>query len=197
MPVEVQRQMVGETLLLVLNSRKSSTLFLEPLSESRSRGVYASVMEAFGRISQHFLCEVDTDAVLGHRFGVPVVLQRRSCSPFWCRGRLLARFALGNMVHYSFTILYLAVTCSVSGCSLRKTEHWILREMTWSLGAMLDSTVDTYSASVLGWLLEEFHDFLRDWADSVPEVDSRRISPCRHARYRQRQWLVFFWFCWS
>ena len=28
-------------------------------------------------------------------------------------------------------------------------------------------------ASVLGWLLEEFHDFLREGAHSAPEVDSR------------------------
>ena len=28
-------------------------------------------MEAFGRISHLCLCEVDTDAVLGHGFGVP------------------------------------------------------------------------------------------------------------------------------
>ena len=30
-------------------------------------------MEAFERISHHFLREVDTDAALGHGFGVPVV----------------------------------------------------------------------------------------------------------------------------
>ena len=31
----------------------------------------------------------------------------------------------------------------------------------------------TCYASVLGWLLEEFHDFLRERAHSAPEVDSR------------------------
>ena len=31
----------------------------------------------------------------------------------------------------------------------------------------------TCYASVLGWLLEEFHDFLREEAHSAPEVDSR------------------------
>ena len=57
-------------------------------------------LEAFGRISHPFLREVDTDAALGHGFGVPFVVQRRSCSPFWCRGRFLAQFALGNLVHF-------------------------------------------------------------------------------------------------
>ena len=42
--------------------------------------------------------------------------------------------------------------------------------------AMLGSTVSTCSASVLGWFLEEFHDFLREGVDSDPEVDSRRFS---------------------
>ena len=32
-----------------------------------------SVLEAFGRISHHFLRETDTDAGLGHGFGVPVM----------------------------------------------------------------------------------------------------------------------------
>ena len=38
-------------------------------------------------------------------------------------------------------------------------------------GAMLASTKDTCSASP-GWLSEVFYDFLRDWVDSAPEVDS-------------------------
>ena len=37
--------------------------------------------------------------------------------------------------------------------------------------AMLGLTVSTCSASVLGWLLEEFHDFLREGVRSDPEVD--------------------------
>ena len=37
--------------------------------------------------------------------------------------------------------------------------------------AMLGSTKGTCSASP-GWLLEVFYDFLRDWVDSAPEVDS-------------------------
>ena len=55
---------------------------LSPFLTVPLRGVYASVMEAFGRISQHFHCEVDTDAVLGHGVGVPLVVQRQV---FWSR----------------------------------------------------------------------------------------------------------------
>ena len=43
-----------------------------------------------------------------------------------------------------------------------------------------------------GWLLEEFFDFLRDWVNSTPEVN----SPSWPARRRQRQWHVPYWFCW-
>ena len=39
------------------------------------------------------------------------------------------------------------------------------------IGAMLGSTKDTCSASP-GWLLEVCYDFLRDWVNSAPEVDS-------------------------
>ena len=49
---------------------------------------------------------------------------------------------------------------SVSGCCVWNTEHWILREMTLSVGAMLGSTVDTGFATVLGfWTI--FTQFLR------------------------------------
>ena len=41
----------------------------------------------------------------------------------------------------------------------------------FGVGVMLGSTQDTCSASP-GWLLEVFYDFLRDWVDSAPEVDS-------------------------
>ena len=34
----------------------------------------------------------------------------------------------------------------------------------------------TCYASVLGWLLEEFHDFLREGVHSAPEVDSRALA---------------------
>ena len=95
---------------------------------------------------------MDTDAALGLGFGVPVVVQRRSCSPFWCRGRFLAQFALGNMVHFPYDLVS-GVMCSVFVCCFRYTEHWILREMTWSMGAMLGSTV----IRILR---------LRDWVDS-------------------------------
>ena len=39
-------------------------------------------------------------------------------------------------------------------------DHWILREMTWSMGAMLGSTVDLGSATVLGFWTN-FTQFLR------------------------------------
>ena len=65
-------------------------------------------------------------------------------------------FAWRNLVHYSSTTLYLAVYSSVFGCCMWSTEHWILREMTLSGGAMLGSTVDT-GFCVSTWLLDEFH----------------------------------------
>ena len=95
----------------------------------------------------------------------------------WTSPRAVRTWKYGTL---SCTILYLRHVFGVWVLFLY-TEHWILREMTWSMGAMLGSTVDTYSALVLGWLLKEFHDFLRDWIDSVPEFDSPRISPCGHA----------------
>ena len=79
-PVVVQRQMVGETLLLVLFTRKS--LFLEPLSDSPSRwlrvshGGFWTNFTAFSMRSGHG-CEVVT---VPRRFGVvdiPVIMQRR------------------------------------------------------------------------------------------------------------------------
>ena len=65
----------------------------------------------------------------------------------------LSLFALGI-----WTIRYEPLV-SGSSCSL------------FGVGAMLGSTQDTCSASP-GWLLEVFYDFLRDWVDSAPEVDS-------------------------
>ena len=100
-PVVVQRQMVGDTSLLVLFSRKTWTLFLEPLSDS------------------------------------PPGVTRQS----W---RLLDEF------------------------------HNIFRR--GSCRTTLGSTVDTYSASARGWLLEEFLVFLRCWVDSDPEVVSSLFS---------------------
>ena len=40
---------------------------------------------------------------------------------------------------------------SVSGCCMWNADHWILHEMTWSMGATLGSTMVTCSASVLGF----------------------------------------------
>ena len=41
---------------------------------------------------------------------------------------LLARFPSGNLEHSFVATSYLTV-CSVSGCCLRSTENWILREI--------------------------------------------------------------------
>ena len=47
-------------------------MFSSPFSDSPPLG-FASVLEALVRIPLHFPREVDTDAALGHGFGVPVV----------------------------------------------------------------------------------------------------------------------------
>ena len=62
----VVRQMVGETLLCCscCSLENLGHYFLSPFLTVPLRSVYASVMEAFGRISHFFLCEVFTDAVL-------------------------------------------------------------------------------------------------------------------------------------
>ena len=68
--------------------------------------------------------------------------------------------------------------------------------------AILGSTVDTYSASVRGWLYGRIsHKFyvkvelqiLRSILASLPAKHGRRGSG--RAR-RQRQWHVFYWLCW-
>ena len=63
---------------------------------------------------------------------------------------LLALPALGNTVHYFLLASYLAVTCSVSGCCIWCQRVGFFGRCCDSLGAMLGSTVDTCSASVLG-----------------------------------------------
>ena len=103
-----------------------------------------------------------TGAVLGPVVDMPVVVQRqapeqgtglsRGSSPYVSPRRpsegfffpvffLLALFALGNEVHYFLMASNLAVTLPVSGCCLRSTEKWILREILRLLGrsAWLDS----------------------------------------------------------
>ena len=49
---------------------------------------------------------------------------------------------------------------AVSGCCMWNTDYWILREMTLSMGAMLGSTMDMGSATVLGFWTYFTH-FLR------------------------------------
>ena len=64
-----------------------------------------------------------------------------------------------NLVHY-FRVLVSG--SHFSGCLgvADEYDNWILREMTFFVGAMLGSTVDTCSASVL-WLWTYFTHFLR------------------------------------
>ena len=107
--------------------------FLSPFLTVPLRGVYASVIEAFGRISQHFLCEVDTDAVLGHGVGVPVVVQRQV---FWSR-QCLKLFGGLVGVQYDKLLMYL---CDAVASSL----HGAL------LCAMPGSTVNTCSVTAPG-----------------------------------------------
>ena len=67
----------GETLLLVLFARNSGHYFLSPFLTVTLRSVYASVLEAFGRISQHFSMRSVHCAVMD------LVL---AC-PSWCNDR--------------------------------------------------------------------------------------------------------------
>ena len=57
--------------------------------------------------------------------------------------------------------LFLAVIVLGVWVLLRSLESWIFREMSLSVGAMLGSTVDFCSASVLWWLRTYFTHFLR------------------------------------
>ena len=91
---------------------------------------------------------MDTNAALGHGLACPL----------WCNDGVARRFCVVDVssrssyleIWYIFLYdLVFGVMCSVFGCSFCDTEHWILREMTWSLVALLSSTVDTYS--VLYW----------------------------------------------
>ena len=61
--------------------------------------------------------------------GLIIICQSTEALEEFIQG-LLARFALGNMVHHSFKTLYLAVTCSVSGCCMRNTENWVIQEIS-------------------------------------------------------------------
>ena len=72
---------------------------------------------------------------------------------------LLALFALGNGAIFLYDLVSGSLS-SVSGCCTWNTDSWILREMTWSMGAMLGSTVGLVSATVLGFGTN-FTQFLR------------------------------------
>ena len=69
---------------------------------------------------------------------------------------LLALFALEIWCIISFDLVsgsYLFYVWVL----LVEYSHWILREMTWSMGAMLGSTVDMGRDCDSTWLLDEFH----------------------------------------
>ena len=74
--------------------------------------------------------------------------------------------------------LYLTVIDPGVMVLLRSLESWIFREMSLSVGAMLDSTVDTCSASVLWWLRTYFTHFLR-CGGLESSVSERRSVPSR------------------
>ena len=69
-----------------------------------------------------------------------------------------------------------ALACLSWFCWCRRTSRYVpffcvrIQRNAWS------SVVHACYASVLGWLLEEFHDFLREGVNSAPEVDSRASS---------------------
>ena len=64
---------------------------------------------------------------------------------------MLAQFALG--IWYIISVVLVSGS-PCSGCLgvAYEFENWILRETTFFVGAMLGTTVDTCSASVLWWL---------------------------------------------
>ena len=82
-------------------------------------------MEALERISHHFLLEVDTDAALGHGFGVPVVVQRRVARRFGVVD-ISSRSSYLEIWYIFLYDLVFDVMCSVFGCSFCDAEHWIL-----------------------------------------------------------------------
>ena len=73
---------------------------------------------------------------------------------------VLAQFALGICAFFPLS-LYLAVIIPGVWVLQRSSEIGIFREMSISVGAMLCTTVDTCSASVLWWLWTYFTHFLR------------------------------------
>ena len=73
-----------------------------------------------------------------------------------------------NLVHYFRCPCIWQFLFWVSGCCIWY-ENWILRETTFFVGAMLGTTVDTCSVSVLWWLWKNLHIFYVV-ADSFPET---------------------------
>ena len=137
------------------------------MGEAASRGPVASVvlasayslwstlhtvtMAASGRLGQALVMRQST-----------VAFERISC-PVCSRSSLLESGTLFLRV--------LASGSSCSGCLgvAYEFENWILRETTFFVGAMLGTTVDTCSASVLWWPWKTVHIFYVV-ADSFPEA---------------------------
>ena len=97
-------------------------------------------------------------AALG-RLGQALVM-RQPTDAFGRISRLLRSRSLHLESSASFPFsLYLAVIVPCVWVLLRSMEILIFREMSISVGALLGSTVDTCSASVLRWLLTYFTHF--------------------------------------
>ena len=86
---------------------------------------------------------------------------------------LLASFALGNLDIISMSPLYLAVTCSVSGCCLRSTGNFVTSGKCFRIqrNAWFDSgyMFMRQSMEVFGRISHIFYVKV----DSDPEVNSR------------------------
>ena len=98
---------------------------------------------------------------------------RISISTLWCCLRW-SHLEIWRII--STTSSYLTVFASVSGCCLWSTGHWIFREILESCScALVGSTVNTCSASVLGCFWTNGTYFLRRGG-----LGSRGVlSPCR------------------
>ena len=101
------------------------------------------------------------------------------------------RWLLYEFPFSTWVFSYPAIVSRPALCVLESTFGLFGTVSVYS--AMLGSTVDTCYASVLGWLLEQFHDLLKIRVHSAPEVDSRASSLA--VKIPQVQFLVLFLTC--